>query len=359
MSSSQATPCTATRVPPCLDGLPGPQGHRPIAADACGPAWSTAGLRDRALEPALEQAVAERTAALEQSNRELDAFARDLAHEIKTPIGQVEAIAELLLQRNGTQSESDRGKWLQLQLAAAQRMRATVQELLDVARWSLAPLCLAEVDLSALCETLRAGLDTSRHRASITWHIEPGMVLRGSASHIDLLMRNLLSNAVKYTRHADVPCISVGLRRCGDLQAVVVEDNGTGFDAAGAARLFEPFVRLHDQADFEGTGLGLSLVKRIVERHGGCIRALGHPGHGARFEFTLDTPAAQAVPQGQPPAPTQPVRQRQPAPHPPVSPAQPIPQPQFVEPAAPMEAPGWAGPPAATFAPGASFRVSL
>lgn len=295
MSSSQQTPCTATRAPHCLKGFQAFPAAAPRPAAA---AWSTACLRDRAMESALEQAVAERTAALEQSNRELDAFARDLAHEIRTPIGQVEAIAELLLQRNGTQSESDRGKWLQLQLSAAQRMRATVQELLDVARRSLAPMCAADVDLSALCETLRGQLDAqaaagprTQHRAPIDWRIDAGMVLHGSASHIDLLMRNLLSNAVKYTRHAEAPRISVSQRRCADLQAVIVEDNGAGFDEADAARLFQPFVRLHDQAEFEGTGLGLSLVKRIVERHGGCIRALGHPGQGARFEFMLGAPA--------------------------------------------------------------------
>jgi signal transduction histidine kinase len=207
-------------------------------------------------------------------------------------IGQVEAIAELLLQRNGTQSESDRRKWLQLQLSAARRMRATVRELLDVAaRGDLAPVSAVEVDLSALCESLRSQLDASAHRAPIDWHIDPGMVLLGSASHIDLLMRNLLSNAVKYTRHAEAPRISVGLRRGAQLQAVIVEDNGAGFDEHDAARLFQPFVRLHGQAEFEGTGLGLSLVKRIVERHGGCIRAVGHPGQGALFEVMLGTPA--------------------------------------------------------------------
>ena len=283
--SSQPTPCTATPTPLCIQGL---QGLQAFAAAATGPAaWPGACLRDQALESALEQAVAERTAALEQSNRELDAFARDLAHELRTPIGQVEAIAELMLQCNGTQSESDRSKWLQLQLGAARRMRATVQALLQEARWSLAPMCMAEVNLSALCEAARGQLDDSRHRAPIDWHIAPGMVLQGSTPHIELLMRNLLSNAVKYTRHAEAPRISVSLRHCGDLQAVAVEDNGAGFDGAAAARLFQPFVRLHDQADFEGTGLGLSLVKRIVERHGGCIRAAGEPGRGARFEFML------------------------------------------------------------------------
>ena len=320
MSSSQPTPCTATRAPLCLQGFPPgvapdfPPGFPMSSAGAAqSAAWSAACLRDRALESALEQAVAERTAALEQSNRELDAFARDLAHEIKTPIGQVEAIAELLLQRNGTQSESDRDKWLQLQLNAAQRMRATVQELLDVARWSLAPMCMAEVDLSALCETLRGQLDAAAHCAPIDWQIDPDMVLHGSASHIDLLMRNLLSNAVKYTRHAEAPRIHVSLWRCADLQAVVVEDNGAGFDEADAARLFQPFVRLHDQAEFEGTGLGLSLVKRIVERHGGCIRAVGHPGHGARFEFMLRAPAEQPAQRTEPAGWTLPPARMRPA----------------------------------------------
>lgn len=283
MSISQPTPWPSTGASRGLQGLTG----IPASAAASAAAGSAACLH----EAALEQAVAERTAALEQSNRALDAFARDLAHEITTPIGQVEAIAELLLHCNGAQSESDRRKWLQLQLSAARRMRATVRELLDVARWELAPVSAVEVDLSALCEALRSQLDASAHRAPIVWHIDAGMVLLGSASHIDLVMRNLLSNAVKYTRHAEAPRISVRLRRCADRQAVIVEDNGAGFDEHDATRLFQPFVRLHGQAEFEGTGLGLSLVKRIVERHGGCIGAVGQPGQGARFEFMLGAPA--------------------------------------------------------------------
>jgi signal transduction histidine kinase len=336
-STSPPTPWTATRTLQCIKGLPAsPAVPNVPAASNPATAWSAACLRDRELVSALEQAVAERTAALEQSNRDLDAFARDLAHEMRTPIGQVEAIAALLLQCNGTQSESDRGKWLQLQLSAAQRMRATVQELLDVARWSLAPMCTGAVDLSALCEALRGQLDTARHRAPIDWHIEPGMVLHGSASHIDLLMRNLLSNAVKYTRHAPSPRIGISLRRCGELQAVIVEDNGAGFDDADAARLFQPFVRLHEQADFEGTGLGLSLVKRIVERHGGCIHAVGRPGHGARFEFMLGAPADQTAQTAQTAHASQPAR---------------------TQPTAETRA--WSQPPAAPFAGGAGFRVAL
>lgn len=282
MSISQPTPWPTTGASRGLQGFTG----IPASATASAAAGSAACLH----EAALEQAVAERTAALEQSNRALDAFARDLAHEITTPIAQVEAIAELLLHCSGAQSESDRRQWLQLQLSAARRMRATVRELLDVARWELAPVSAVEVDLSALCEALRSELDASAHRAPIDWHIDAGMVLLGSASHVDLVMRNLLSNAVKYTRHAEAPRIGVRLRRCADRQAVIVEDNGAGFHEHDAARLFQPFVRLHGQ-EFEGTGLGLSLVKRIVERQGGSIRAVGEPGQGARFEFMLGTPA--------------------------------------------------------------------
>lgn len=223
----------------------------------------------------------------EHGSREVDEFARELAHEMRTSINQVAAIAELLLDRSHERPEADRRDLLEIQLVAARRMDTTVGDLLEMARCNHAPLAQEDIDLSALCERLRDELDGRSHRVPVDWHIQPGMWLCGGRAHVAVLMRNLLSNAVKYTRDSDHPRITVSAERRDDALWIRVEDNGAGFDPASARHLFEPFVRLPTAAGFDGTGLGLTLVRRAVERHGGLILAQGRPGHGARFEFTL------------------------------------------------------------------------
>jgi signal transduction histidine kinase len=236
----------------------------------------------------LERAVSRRTAELERANRELDAFAREIAHELRTPIGQVAAIAELLLEKARFHSQPDLCRWLEIQLHAACSMRDMVQDLLELSRSSMTAPAFDSIDLAAMCHELRGELPVTPDRLSIDWRIQPQMRVCGGRAQVWLLMRNLLSNAIKYTRHAERPFIEVSARSAaGGGAEVIVEDNGDGFDDADAARLFQPFVRLHDAQRFQGTGLGLSLAKRIVERHGGWIRAHGRKGRGARFEFWL------------------------------------------------------------------------
>ena len=227
--------------------------------------------------------AAERIAQLECRNRELDAFARQLAHEMGTPLGQIAAITELLIHRDTPGPDAHR--WLHVQLQVARQMQDAMQGLLDLARAPCEPLELDDIDLSALCETLRDQIPPGVRHAPVEWHIADGMHLRGCPGQVSLLMRNLLSNAVKYTRDVARPVVTVSAA-CGGA-GVLVQDNGVGFDEACAARLFEPFVRLHGVKQFEGTGLGLSIVKRIVERHGGWIRVHAALGWGARFEFAL------------------------------------------------------------------------
>lgn len=270
------------------------------------------------LDAVIEQAVARRTAELERSNEDLEAFARQLAHELRTPIGQVAGIAQLLLQRlEDSRGEApglgppgpavegakeprqrpfsaldDGRRWLELQLRAAQQMGDTVQTLLDLARSTQVPLPLAAIDLTALCHGLIEQLPALPRRAPVLWRIAPGMRLHGVPSLVALLMRNLLSNAAKYTCEVADPVVSVGARVEGAHGICVsVADNGAGFDQAAATGMFQPFVRLHAADRFAGTGLGLSIARRVVERHRGWIRAHGVVGHGACFEFLLAPPA--------------------------------------------------------------------
>ena len=187
----------------------------------------------------LERLVAERTAELEQSNRDLEAFSRQLAHSSATA-----------LEREA-------------------------------------------VDMSALAVAMIRELPSIDRRAAVEWHVEPGLSAHCSAPLLRVVLANLLSNAAKFTRDVAAPCVA--LRRLdseGGVPVFCVEDNGAGFDAGRAQRLFQPFVRLHTSDQYAGTGVGLSIVRRIVERHGGFIRAGATPGVGARFEFTLAPAAA-------------------------------------------------------------------
>jgi PAS domain S-box-containing protein len=242
----------------------------------------------------LERIVATRTAELEQTNRDLEAFSRQLAHELRTPISQVVGLTDLLKSAAWVRLADDEREWLRLAGQSAREMSHTVTALLELARSTSTALLLEAVDLSALAESVIGELPWLERAAPVDWRIEPGLVAHCSAPLARVVLTNLLGNAAKFTRDVSAPQVALG-RDSGSEGAFVVQDNGAGFDAAQADALFQPFVRLHRQEQFHGTGLGLSIVRRIVERHGGSIRAEGLPGRGARFVFRFSAGRAQAA----------------------------------------------------------------
>jgi PAS domain S-box-containing protein len=242
----------------------------------------------------LERLVTERTAELEQTNRDLEAFSRQLAHELRTPIGQVVGLADLLKSSAWERLTEGEREWLRLSGQAARDMSHTVTALLELARSSSTALLLEPVDLSALAESVIADLPWIERRAPLQWEVEPGLAAHCSAALARVVLTNLLGNAAKFTRDVDAPRVEIG-RALDDPSgpgAFFVQDNGAGFDAARATTLFQPFVRLHRSEQFQGTGLGLSIVRRIIERHGGSVGASGEPGRGARFVFRFGAPRA-------------------------------------------------------------------
>ena len=239
---------------------------------------------------ALERLVAERTAELEHSNRDLEAFSRQLAHELRTPIGQIAGLADLLKSRAWERLHDDEREWLRLQGQAAREMSHTVTALLELARSASTALLLEPVDLTALAQAVIEDLPWLERKAPIEWTIEPGLAAHCSAALARVALMNLLGNAAKFTRDMSEPRIEFCRDAGGDEGGFVIADNGAGFDAERAATLFQPFVRLHRSEQFQGTGLGLSIVRRIVERHGGTVTAQGEPGRGARFAFRFAPP---------------------------------------------------------------------
>jgi PAS domain S-box-containing protein len=244
---------------------------------------------------ALEKQVTERTAELEHSNRDLEAFSRQLAHELRTPIGQIAGLADLLKARAWERLSEEEREWLRLQGQAAREMSHTVTALLELARSASTALLLEPVDLSALAQAVIADLPWVERRSPVDWSIEPGLAAHCSAALARVVLMNLLGNAAKFTRTVAAPRVAFGRDDSDGEGGFVVSDNGAGFDAERGATLFEPFVRLHRSEQFQGTGLGLSIVRRIVERHGGSVAAYGEPGRGARFAFRFGPPRAAAV----------------------------------------------------------------
>ncbi len=243
----------------------------------------------------LEGLVAERTAELEQSNRDLEAFSRQLAHELRTPIGQVAGLADLLKSRAWERLGDEEREWLRLQGQAAREMSHTVTALLELARSASTALVLEPVDLSQLAQAVVAELPWTERQAPAEWVIRPGLVAHCSAALARVVLVNLLGNAAKFTRDVARPCIEFGREGDDAAGGFFVQDNGAGFAADRASALFQPFVRLHASTQFQGTGLGLSIVRRIIERHGGSVAATSEPGRGARFSFRFAPRRSEAA----------------------------------------------------------------
>ena len=244
---------------------------------------------------ALQRAVAERTTELERMNNDLDAFARQLAHELRTPIAHVQGLTQLIESRLGEQLGEDGQELIDLQLRAVHQMRETVDALLLMARTTMSPMPLEPVDVSALLRAVIAELPTLPRQAPVQWHVPEGLRAQAAPAALRIVLANLLGNAAKFTREVAQPQVWIAGRPVDDgLMQLSVRDNGAGFDASQAHRLFQPFARLHASERFSGTGIGLTIVQRIVERHGGTVQASGETGQGACFTLTLQAAASLA-----------------------------------------------------------------
>jgi PAS domain S-box-containing protein len=235
----------------------------------------------------LKRAVDERTAELQQLNLDLDAFSRQLAHELRTPIGQIKGLAAMLDDRAGERLAAGDRELLALQQQAAHRMHDTLEALSALAHAGLQPLPREVVDLSALAQQVQDELPALPRHHPLRCEVQPGLRLDANPAAMKIVLANLLGNAAKFTRDCLDPLVRVSGHDAGaGMLCVRVRDNGAGFDPQRASELFRPFSRLHGDA-YAGSGIGLSIVQRIVERHGGTVAARAEPRHGACFEFTL------------------------------------------------------------------------
>jgi len=240
----------------------------------------------------LEQRVRDRTAQLEAANQELDAFSHSVSHDLRTPLRHLSGFARMLKQHAAASLDAKGQDYLSRIDGAALRMTVLVEELLAFSRLGRAPLHLQPVELAEVVADARreAMLDASGR--AVEWTIGALPTVDADRTLLHQVVTNLLSNAVKYTRGRDVARIQVGSYQDHGSVVVYVRDNGAGFDMAHAGRLFGVFQRLHREDEFEGTGVGLANVRRIIARHGGRTWAEGTPGDGAIFYFSFPAAAS-------------------------------------------------------------------
>jgi light-regulated signal transduction histidine kinase (bacteriophytochrome) len=210
-----------------------------------------------------------------------------VSHDLRAPLRSIDGFSRLLLAKHGTDFDEESASHLSRICAATKRMADLIDDLLNLARLSRSPLQRETVDLADLARSI---VEELRHRDSsrrVVVEIESGLTAQADARLVMAALENLLGNAWKFTAGRDEAHIRVGRRSSGKASAFFVQDDGAGFDMAYADRLFQAFYRLHTTREFEGTGIGLATVHRIVERHGGRIWAEAAPAKGATFLFTL------------------------------------------------------------------------
>jgi PAS domain S-box-containing protein len=255
--------------------------------------------RDREIQrltETLELRVRERTAELQKLNAELDSFAYTVSHDLKSPLRSIDGFTRLLEEQMGERLNTEEREMFDRVLSSTARMGSLISALLALARVSQAPLERQNVDLSALVRSILAERLVEHPQRTVQSHIADGLTAECDPQLARIALENLLGNALKYSRDRAQTVIEFGCSTAdanGDAPRYFVRDNGVGFNMAYAAKLFKPFQRLHMASEFEGTGIGLATVRRIIERHGGDITAISAPGEGATFSFSLgDAPTA-------------------------------------------------------------------
>ncbi|MFJ4454352.1 ATP-binding protein [Pseudomonas sp. NPDC089392] len=246
-------------------------------------------LRSAVLGIVLRKAeeLAQLAGELRRSNKELEAFSYSVSHDLRAPLRHIAGYTELLGEIEG-QGLSERGKrFLQHIEEAAQFAGSLVDNLLNFSQMGRSALRLSDVDLNALVEAIRSELAPDYLGREIVWDIATLPKVIGDPAFINLALHNLLANAIKYTRGRTPARIQISATQHPGETEVCIRDNGVGFDMAYANKLFGVFQRLHRMEDFEGTGIGLASVRRIIERHDGRVWANGQIDHGASFHFTL------------------------------------------------------------------------
>ncbi len=241
-----------------------------------------------------------RTLELAEANKELEAFNYTVSHDLRSPLQCIEGFAQALLEDHGQHLDEQAQQYLHYLRSAVRRLTRLVDDLLQFSRSQRGELRRERLDLAAMARQIAADFAFAHPERKVNFVIQEEMPAHGDASLLRVVLENLIGNAWKFTAHHDEATIEVGAVRenvppQAEAQPVYfVRDDGAGFDQAYAHRLFVPFQRLHSLSEFEGNGIGLATVQRIVARHGGKVWAEGQVERGATFYFTLPEPEGGA-----------------------------------------------------------------
>jgi PAS domain S-box-containing protein len=248
----------------------------------------TAEAELRSLTEGLEQRVKERTAQLESTNKELEAFSYSVSHDLRGPLRGIDGFSRALAEDYRDRLDETGRHYLERIRGGTQRMGQLIDDLLKLSRINRSELDLAEVDLSELCAKALGDLVRAYPERRVQASIQEGLRIRADRRLLLLVVENLLGNAWKFTARQPDAWIEVGETFApeGD-RCFFVRDNGAGFDMVYAHKLFNAFQRLHSAGEFEGTGIGLAICQRIIHRHGGRIWVASEPEKGATFSFTI------------------------------------------------------------------------
>lgn len=246
----------------------------------------------RNLNASLERAVEDRTQQLTDANKELEAFAHSISHDLRGPLRAVNNFTHLLEEECREQMNERARGYLHRVLSSAARMEQLIEDLMRLSRVNGADLRRTTINVSRMVAAIIADLQSRDPERHVETAIGEDLFAQADPQLLRIALENLIGNAWKFTRNAPAPRIEFGL---SDPKKSVfyVRDNGAGFNPEYAKDLFVPFKRLHTADEFPGSGIGLSIVQRVIRRHGGCIEAESSEGHGATFYFRIPKPVEQ------------------------------------------------------------------
>ncbi len=244
------------------------------------------------LNESLEHRVAERTAQLLAANDELEAFSYSVSHDLRAPLRHINGFTHMLIEEHSARLPPEGREQLNRVREGTEKMSRMIDDLLNLARLDRRKMALQITPLSELLKNVLHDLESETANRQIDWHIGSLVSVNCDPGLVQQVFANLVSNAVKYTRRREHAHIEIGSETLDGELVFFVRDNGAGFDQKYSDKLFAPFQRLHAEQDFEGTGVGLATVQRIVRKHGGRIWAEAETNKGATFYFSLGEAAA-------------------------------------------------------------------